>query len=36
MQQLKPGSHLLKHIVDKHENENPADIKFGLRVKEQF
>ena len=32
MQQLKPSSHLLKHIVDKHENENPAEIEFGIKV----
>jgi hypothetical protein len=32
MQQLKPSSHLLKHIVDIHENENPAEIEFGLKV----
>ena len=32
MEQLKPSSHLLKHIVDKHEKENPGEIEFGLRV----
>ena len=32
LDQLKPCSHLLKHILDKHENEDQKDITFSLRV----
>ena len=32
MQQLKPCNHLLKHILDKHEEENHEEIVFNLRV----
>ena len=32
MEQLKPSSHLLKHIIDKHENDNPSEIKFELKI----
>ena len=32
MKQLKPSSHLLKHIVDVHEKEQITDVKFGIKV----
>ena len=32
MQQIKPCSHLLKHILDLHEEEKPEDIVFNVRV----
>ena len=32
MQQLKPSSHMLRHILDMHEGELIADIKFGMEV----
>ena len=32
MEQLKPCSHLLKHVLDMHQNENPEEIKFSGRV----
>ena len=32
MEQLKPCSHLLKHVLDMHQNENPEEIKFSVRV----
>ena len=30
--EMKLDSHILKHYVDKHENENMKDLKFGMRV----
>ena len=33
MNQLKPNSHLLKHYIDKHENEDINQIEFGMRVR---
>ena len=32
MEQLNPGSHLLKHLLDIHEEEDHAGVKFGVRV----
>ena len=32
MKQLKPGSHLLRHALDKHEGEQLRNIKFGMEV----
>ena len=31
--QLKPGSHLLKHYFDNHEDEKFDDMKFGMRIR---
>ena len=30
IKQLKPSSHMLKHLIDKHENENFDDIEFMM------
>ena len=30
--QLKPDSHLVKHIIDKYEGENIRSMKFGVSV----
>ena len=32
MKQLKPSSHLLKHILDVHEKEQITNVKFGIKV----
>ena len=32
MEQLKPCSHLLKHVIDQHENEDPDKVQFSLKV----
>ena len=32
LKSLNPTSHLLKHILDKHEEEGIDEIKFGIRV----
>ena len=32
IRQLKPSSHLLKHLLDKHEEENFDDIDFRMEV----
>ena len=32
MQQLKPCSHLLKHVLDQHEDEKPEEIVLNARV----
>ena len=32
MEQLNPGSHLLKHLLDIHEDEDHTGVKFGVRV----
>ena len=32
LKNLNPTSHLLKHIIDKHEGEEVDSIKFGIRV----
>ena len=32
MEQLKPCSHMLKHILDKHETENHEEIVFNAKV----
>ena len=32
LKNLSPASHLLKHILDKHEGQSIEDIKFGIRV----
>ena len=29
---LKPSSHMLRHLIDRHENENWKEIEFGARV----
>ena len=29
---MNPTSHLLKHIIDKHEGEEVETIRFGIRV----
>ena len=31
-EQLKPGSHMLKHILDKHEGKQPGEIKFHMKA----
>ena len=31
--QLKPNSHLLKHYIDKHENEDINGIEFGMKIR---
>ena len=31
-EQLKPGSHLLKHLLDVHEDEQHDEVKFGLKI----
>jgi hypothetical protein len=31
-QQLKPSSHMLKHILDRHEGQQPGDIKFLMKA----
>ena len=31
-EQLKPGSHMLKHIIDKHEGKQPNEIKFKMKA----
>ena len=30
---LKPGSHLLKHYLDNHEDEKFEEIKFGMKIR---
>ena len=32
IKQLKPSSHMLKHLIDKHENENFDDIEFMMEI----
>ena len=32
MAQLKSGSHMLKHVVDKHQEQDMAEIQFGMRI----
>ena len=32
IRQLKPTSHMLKHLVDKHENENFDEIDFRMEI----
>ena len=32
MRTIKPGSHLLKHVLDKHEGETLEDVDFRMRV----
>ena len=32
MRLLKPGSHMLRHALDKHEGEKLNEIKFGMEV----
>jgi hypothetical protein len=31
-EQLKPGSHMLKHILDMHEGKQPCEVKFQMRA----
>ena len=31
MEQLKPSSHLLKHLIDSHENDDHEKVKFGMK-----
>ena len=31
-EQLKPGSHMLKHVLDKHDGQQPGEIEFRMRV----
>ena len=33
VEQLKPSSHILKHFLDIHENENLEDLRFGRRIR---
>ena len=30
VEQMQPDSHMLKHILDKHEGEEIEEIKFGV------
>ena len=30
--QLKPGSHMLKHIIDKHGGKQPGEVQFKMRA----
>ena len=30
--QSKPGSHMLKHIIDKHGGKQPGEVKFKMRA----
>ena len=32
VKQLKPSSHLLKHLLDKHEEENFPDVDFRMEI----
>ena len=32
LRNLSPASHLLKHILDRHEEENMEEIRFGIRI----
>ena len=32
MKNYSPTSHLLKHVLDKHEEEEIEKVKFGIRV----
>ena len=32
IKQLKPSSHMLKHLIDKHEHENFDDIEFRMEI----
>ena len=32
MEQLKPGSHFLKHLVDVHEKDEKENVRFGVKV----
>ena len=32
-EQLKPSSHMLKHLLESHEEENSEDIKFGMKIR---
>ena len=31
-EQLKPGSHMLKHILDKHEGQQPGEVVFKMKA----
>ena len=31
-EQLKPGSHMLKHVLDKHGGQQPGETEFRMRV----
>ena len=32
VKQLKPSSHMLKHLIDKHEHDNFDDIEFRMEI----
>ena len=32
MRQLKVNSHMLRHIVEKHEGQNYEEVEFGVRI----
>ena len=32
LEQLKPTSHMLKHVLDKHEGRQPGEVKFLMRA----
>ena len=32
MEQLKPGSHFLKHLVDMHGKDEKENVRFGVKV----
>ena len=32
MDQLKPGSHFLKHLIEIHEDEEKENVRFWIRV----
>ena len=36
LQQIREGSHMLKHILEDHPGKKMKEIKFGIRIKQTF